>query len=144
MLGPWLSFRRLLCRSRWLSEVSACFTQHEVRRTGLTNADDIEVVMCTILEEESFLVEASDGIVLDINDINVWTIELFEVRVLEARTFHTPWVWWLLGNEDISLAWILDACCLFLLPKVIHCTVGFGVEEVIAIKDIISMVPEVG
>ena len=95
--------------------------------------DDVEVVMGTIFEIDARLVKAGDGVLLDINDVDIGSVELFEVGILEARSFDAPIVRHVKRCEDVLLLGVVNASSLFLGPEVVGRLVGLLVEEVVSV-----------
>ena len=95
--------------------------------------DDVEVVMRAIFEVDARLVKAGDGVLLDVNDVDVVSVELLEVGILEAWTFDAPIVGHVKWCKDVLLLGIVDASSLFLCPEVVSGMVCLLVEEVVSV-----------
>ena len=76
-------------------------------------------------------VEAFDSSALEAHGLDVISVVLLKVRVLQAGAFDTPWVRWLERCQNVSLGGIVDASALLLRPEVVDHTVGLGVEQVV-------------
>lgn len=50
------------------------------------NAYDIKVMASAVLQNDTLLVKPRNRVVLNVDDIDIRAIELFKVRVFEART----------------------------------------------------------
>jgi len=100
-----------------------------------SNTNDIKVLMCPILELDASLVEADDSVVLDIDDVDVGSVELFEIGVFEARPLDAPVMRHLEWCEDVLVSVTVDAGALLLGPEVVGFLVCFFVEEVVPILE---------
>ena len=95
--------------------------------------DDVEVVMRAIFEIDALLVKADDRVLLDVNDVDIVSVELFEVGILEARSFDAPIMRHVKRCEDVLLLGIVDASSLFLGPEVVGRLIGLLVVEVVSV-----------
>ena len=84
-----------------------------------SDTDDIEVLVGAILQIDACFVEAGDGIVLDVDHIDIVSIELLQVGILEARSLDAPVVWHFEWCKDVFLLRIIDSCSLLFRPEVV-------------------------
>jgi hypothetical protein len=96
-----------------------------------SNGDHIELVVGSVLEQDASLGELLDGVALDVDEVDVLTVELFVVVVLEARALDSPVVRPLVdkGREQVALLGVADARAHLLGPELVRLLVGLGVEE---------------
>lgn len=111
---------------------------HSCHATGdnveaCSNTNDVEVVMSTVFKVDSCFIEADDGVVLDIDDIDIGSVELLEVGILETRSLDTPIVRLFVRRQDVFLLRIVDAFSLLLDPEVVHLLIRFLVEQVVLV-----------
>ena len=56
----------------------------------------------SVLQLDPHFSKLSNDVILDIHQLNVWTIKLFKVIELEVRTFDAEWMWWFQRRKKIS------------------------------------------
>ena len=95
------------------------------------NANDVEVVVRAVLQVDARFVETDDSIVLDVNDIDVGSIELLKVSILETRSFDAPIVGFLERCKYVLLFWVVEARSLLFSPERICLLVGLRVKQVV-------------
>lgn len=89
--------------------------------------------MRAILQIDASLIKALDTVVLDINYIDVVTIELLEISILQTWPLDAPVVWHLMRNKDIFRAFVGNACTLFLDPEIVDRLIRLLVEQVVLV-----------
>lgn len=98
-----------------------------------SDADDVEVVVRAVLQVDARFIEIGDGVVLNVNDVDVISIELLEVRILETRSLDAPEVWFFERCKQVPLPWVVDARSLLLGPEVVCLLVGLRVKQVVLV-----------
>ena len=122
----------LKCRTLDVSQAHCCHAAGDNVEAS-SDDDDVEVMMRAIFEVDASLVKAGDGILLDVHDVDVVSVELLEVGILEAWTFDAPIVRHVKWCKDVLLLGIVDASSLFLCPEVVSGMVCLLVEEVVSV-----------
>lgn len=130
-------------------------TSHNVKTSGKRN--DIVLALFPVGSDDAFLGELLDwvsifGFGVDVDDIDVVTIEDLVVVLFEARALDTEWVRRLFWEEDFVLSGVFDTRGLLASPEVLDrgqramlcgcgnrlayiCfTVCFGVEKIIFVS----------
>jgi hypothetical protein len=97
------------------------------------DADDVEGVVRPVRQIDPGLVEADDGVVLDVDHVYVGPVELLEVAVLETGPLDAPVVRHGERRQDVPRLRVTDARSLLLGPEIICLLVGLFVKEVVLI-----------
>jgi hypothetical protein len=97
------------------------------------NADDIEIMVSAIFKLNASFIEGDDGVVLDIDDVDVVAVELLEVSVFQTWALHTPRMGRLQRGEDIAFLGVIHSSALLLGPEIVDFAVGFGVVQVVLV-----------
>ncbi len=87
--------------------------------------NDIKVIMCPVLQLDTLLVKADDGVVLDVHHVDILAIELSHMSTtmaeavavthllvvcpFQARSLDTKRMRWFKWSKEISLSGILNA-----------------------------------
>lgn len=84
---------------------------------------------CPIAGQDSLRPEFHNGGRVDIDNVDIGSVELLVVVLLKARAFYTEWMRGLEGRKEISLSWITDAVPNIACPEIIGASVGFGIKK---------------
>jgi len=98
-----------------------------------SNADDVKVMVRAIRQIDTVFIEADDSIVLDVDDVNVGSIKLLKVSILETRSLDTPVVRHVEWCEYVLLLRVIDARSLLFGPEIICLLVSFLIKEIVLI-----------
>ena len=89
--------------------------------------------MRPVLELDARLVKSDNGIVLDIDNVNIGPVELLQICVFEAWSLDTPVVRHVERCKYVPLLRIVNASPLLLGPEVVRFLVGLRVEKVVLV-----------
>ena len=103
----------------------------DVKASG--DNDYVEIIVCAILQLDAGLIEFDDGVVLDVDNVDIVSIELLEVAMLQTRTFDAPRVRWFQRRQKVPFGRIIDASALLFGPEIVHRSVGLGIEEIVLV-----------
>lgn len=104
-------------------------TGHDIKSGG--DADDVELMFSTIFEFDTLLGELRNGVVLDVNQFNILTIELLVVVEFKARTLDTKGVGWVQRCHEISSSRVTNSVTHVLGPEVVRFSIGLWVKKVV-------------
>lgn len=99
-----------------------------------SNSNDIELVVLPISGLDAGLGEGCDAVARlerDIDNINIWAIELLVVVLLETGALDSEWMRRLERTEKVTLPRIMDASALLLGPEVVGFAVRLVVVEIV-------------
>lgn len=95
------------------------------------NANHVELMDSAIFQFDTFLSKSHNRVILDINQLNIWTIELLVVCVLKARTLDAKGVWRLQRRQQVSRLRVAYTVSNISCPEIVSFSVGLGVIEVV-------------
>ena len=97
------------------------------------DADDVEIVVGAVRQINAGFVEGDDGVLLDVDDVDVVAVELLEVGVLETGPLDAPVVRLVERGEDVLVLLVVEARALLRGPEGVGLLVGLRVEEVVLV-----------
>ena len=98
-----------------------------------SNADNVEVMVRAILQIDARFIEADDAIVLDVNDIDVGSVELLKVCILQTRSLDAPVVRHCERCKYILLLRVIETRSLLFGPEIVCLLVGLLVKQVVLV-----------
>ena len=99
-----------------------------------SNGDDIKLIVLPVSSLDAGLSEGCDAVARlerDIDNVNIRTIELLVVVLLEAGALDSEWMRRLERTEKVTLSRIMDASTLLLGPEIVGFAVGLVVVEIV-------------
>lgn len=120
------------CLAIDILQAHGCHTAGDNIEAG-GDANNVEIVLRAILKFDAGLIEFGDWIVLDIDNVNIGSVELLEVPILKTWTFYTPRMRRFHGRQDVTVSLVLEPFALLLLPEVVDRTICFGIEKIILV-----------
>lgn len=96
-------------------------------------SNEIELSQHAILCHNTLLGDLFHRVVLDINDIILWSVHCFVEVLLERWTLSAPRVRCLERSHHITLAWVGNSLSGLFHPELVCLVVGLSVEEIVLV-----------